>query len=316
MTRMLPAALVALLVAGGTAGAAPPPDQQTPLPNVTGCDTIDTSACMLPFPNDLYTKADPSTRTGRRIDFTIAAMPRNVAGKPIEPTDWNRADGFSPGSEIVTKITGLDTDAQLAAIHGADGVGVARIYSPDASLDADAPVAVIDATTGEKQLVWAELDHSMDVLGATPAQRVLIVRPAKNLLEGHRYIVALRLGSTVTPDPTFANFRDKGPALANPIDEQRRAHFESLFTTLAAAGIERRSLTQAWDFTVATADSLAGRMLAIRNDAFHQLGDDDLSDLKVRGRAPQFTLQRVEDIGCAQGRPGDDAIVDDFGCPG
>ena len=58
----------------------------------------------LPFPNDLYTKPDPTSATGRRIDFNLLAMPRNVAGKPIDPTDQNRADGFSPGSEIVTKI--------------------------------------------------------------------------------------------------------------------------------------------------------------------------------------------------------------------
>jgi hypothetical protein len=314
--RLIAPAIVALLVSAATAPAAPPPDQTSPLPNVTGCDTIDASACMLPFPNDLYTKADPSTKTGRRIDFNLLAMPQNVARKPIDPTDWNRADGFSPGSEIVTKITGLDTDQQLDAIHGADGIGVARLWSPEASLDADAPVAVIDATTGEKQMVWAELDHSMDVLGAAPGDRDLIVRPAKNFLEGHRYIVALRLGGTVTPDPTFVDFRDKGAPLTNPIDEQRRAHFESLFASLGAAGFARGSLTQAWDFTVATADNIAGRMLAIRNDAFHQLGDDDLGDLKVQGRAPAFTLQRVEDIGCAQGRPGDDAIVEDFGCPG
>ena len=56
------------------------------------------------------------TRRRRRAGAstsTLPAMPRNVAGKPIDPTDWNRADGFSPGSQIVTKIAGLDNDAQL-----------------------------------------------------------------------------------------------------------------------------------------------------------------------------------------------------------
>src|SRR3954454_5130300 len=149
-TRMLIAALCALLALTGTADAkkkphhkaAPPPDQTSPLPNVTGCDAIDASACMLPFPNDLYTKADSSSATGRRIDFSLLAMPRNAAGKPIDPTDQNRADGFSPGSEIVTKITGLDTDQQL------DATGAARICNPEASLSAGAPVAAIDADTG------------------------------------------------------------------------------------------------------------------------------------------------------------------------
>src|SRR3954451_22546037 len=197
-TRMLIAALCAFLAVAAPADAKskkpphkapPPPEQNSPLPNVTGCDDIDTSACLLPFPNDLYNKADPTSATGRRIDLNLLAMPRNIAAKPIDPTDQNRADGFSPGSEIVTKITGLDTDQQL------DATGAARIWNPEASLIAGAPVAVIDADTGAKQMVWAELDHSMDALGATPADRDLIIRPAKNFLEGHRYIVALRLGS-------------------------------------------------------------------------------------------------------------------------
>jgi hypothetical protein len=304
--RSLLAALAALAFAATAAAA--PPEQQSPLPNVTGCDSIDASACMLPFPNDLYTKADATTKTGRRIDFSLLAMPRNIAGKPIDPTDHNRADGFSPGTPIVTKIAGLDTDEQL------DATGAARVWSPELSLRADAPVAVIDADTGEKHLVWAELDHSMDSLGATPEDRVLIIRPAKNFLEGHRYIVALRLPGHEA-DPTFANFRDKGAAFTNPIDEQRRPHFEDVFATLEAAGIDREDLTQAWDFTVASGDSLAGRMLHIRDDAFAQLGDENLADMKVEGDAPTFTLTRVTDMLCDQGMgfPEDAVVIDQ--CP-
>ncbi|MEJ7787246.1 MAG: hypothetical protein WKF96_20790 [Solirubrobacteraceae bacterium] len=291
--RTLIAALTSAALLAATAGAAPP-EQQSPLPNPTGCDTVDVSACLLPFPNDLYTKADPSTDTGRRVDLNLLAMPRNIAGKPIDQTDHNRADGFSPGSLIVTKIAGLDTDAQL------DALDVARVWSPEASQRADAPIVVINARTGEKHMVFAELDHSQDALGADPATRTLLIRPAKNFLEGERYIVALRLPG-VAVDPTFANFRDKGTPFTNPFDEQRRAHFEDVFTTLGGAGIARGDLTQAWDFTVASADSLAGRMLEIRDDAFAQLGDENLADLKVEGDAPAFTLTRITDHLCEQG---------------
>ncbi len=38
-------------------------------------------------------------------------MPKNLAGKPVEPADYNRNDGFSPGSPIHTKIPGLDNQA-------------------------------------------------------------------------------------------------------------------------------------------------------------------------------------------------------------
>jgi len=36
--------------------------------------------CMLPFPDDYYTSSDPSSPTGRRIDFNTAGMPANVLG--------------------------------------------------------------------------------------------------------------------------------------------------------------------------------------------------------------------------------------------
>ena len=300
--RSLLAALAALAFAATAAAA--PPEQQSPLPNVTGCDTIDVSACMLPFPNDLYT-VPADTPTGRRVDLSLLAMPRNIVGKPIDPTDQNRADGFSPGSLIITKIAGLDTDEQL------DAIGAARVWNPEASLRADAPISVINADTGEKHMVWAELDHSQDALGASPEDRVLIIRPAKNFLEGERYIVVLRLPGH-DADPTFANFRDKGATLTNPIDEQRRPHFEDLFATLGAAGYERADVTQTWDFTVASADSLAGRMLSIRDDAFAQLGDENLADMKVEGDAPAFTLTRITDHLCSEGVgfPEDAVVVD------
>jgi hypothetical protein len=331
MKRCLVLLAAALLAVAAPAGAkahhrsvAPPPDQTASMPNPTGCDSTDTTACMLTFPNDLYTKANPATPTGRQIDFNVLAMPRNRAGKPIDPTDWNRADGFSPGSEIITKIPGLDTNAEL------DALNAPRIWDPERSLDADSPIQVIDADTGQRQMVWAELDHSIDALGAADTDRVLIIRPAKNLLEGHRYIVVLALGDKYkAASPVFDNYRD-GTAVSetNPLqqqfDEQRRAHFTNarhtgILDELDGLGFDRKSLTQAWDFTVASVHSLAGRMLAIRNDAFHQLGDDNLADMKVQGKAPTFTLQRIIDYTCAerQGTPLDnDAIVVDGGCPG
>jgi hypothetical protein len=244
------------------------------------CDPIDPSACMLPFPNDFFTTADASTPTGRRISFDLTSMPRNVAGKPIDPTDWNRADGFSPGSEIVTYVPGLD----LAK------TGSVPLTDIGAYADRAAPVVVIDAASGRRWPVWTELDNSV-------AHHALIIRAAKNFREGHRYIVALRnlkdaRGNTIPAGAGFKAFRD-GSATGT-----RARHFDQLFKRLSKSGIQRSSLYLAWDFTVASWQSLAGRMLAIRNDAFHQLGDDNLADLKVQGDAPQFTLNRVEDMTC------------------
>ena len=68
------------------------------------CDVIDLRQCLLPFPNDFFTVRDANTDTGRRVAITAAAMPRNNMGVPIDPTEWNRNDGFSPGSEILTSF--------------------------------------------------------------------------------------------------------------------------------------------------------------------------------------------------------------------
>src|SRR5918911_1055493 len=63
--------------------------------------------------NGLFTKRDEGTPTGRRLALPRASMPRNKDGKPIDPTDMNRADGFSPGSMLLVKIPGLDNQAAL-----------------------------------------------------------------------------------------------------------------------------------------------------------------------------------------------------------
>ncbi len=303
-TRTLLAALTATLAIAAPAHADP---------TQTGCDPIDPSACMLPFPNDFFTKADPSTKTGRRVDLNPLAMPRNVAGRPIDPTDWNRADGFSPGSLIVVKVPGMDSDAAYAQ------TGPVPVHDIGAYRDRRAPVVVLDVT-GRKPVrwpVWTELDHSIDKLGGTDADRTLLIRPARNFLEGHRYVVALRGmkaadGKPIAAPAAFAAYRD-GTAT-----DARAQHFDDIFSRLARARIARRDLYLAWDFTVASGDSIASRMLHIRDDAFAQLGDTNLADRKVEGKAPTFTLQRVVDMTCdaRRGTPLDqDAIVVDTSCP-
>src|SRR2546421_13115208 len=99
----------------------------------------------------------------------------------------------------------------------------------------------------------------------------------------------------------FRLYRDR-ILTTNPQVEARRSHFESIFTTLGKAGIARKNLYLAWDFTVASERSLAERQLAIRNDAYAQLGDTNLTDLKVEGKAPAFQVTKTTDFTSAQNR--------------
>ena len=50
------------------------------------CDPIGAGHCLLPFPNDHFTKQDPR--------------------------EWNRADGFGPGQQITVRIPGQGTPAR------------------------------------------------------------------------------------------------------------------------------------------------------------------------------------------------------------
>ena len=140
------------------------------------------AARMLPWPNDQFTKLDKRTDTGLRLNLRKADMPRNKDGKPIDPTDMNRADGFSPGSAILVKVPGLDTPAAVRRSKLPPLTNLRR------GLAKGSPVVVINARTGKRHPIWAEIDSN----AKKAKDRLLIIRPARNFEEGERYVVALR----------------------------------------------------------------------------------------------------------------------------
>ncbi len=262
--------------------------------NVQGCDPIDPAQCLLPFPNDWFTKPDATSATGRRVDLPQLGMPSNVAGKPIETTEWNRSDGFSPGSQILTLVPGMTKNSDLAPSKLPPVTDLAQTNDPDSG------VVLLDTATGRRWPVWAELDQYTDEAGVTrvgPVQHDLMIHPSVNLTDGHRYIVALRHlvgddGKAVPAPSAFVAYRN-GTA-----KDACAAHMNKLFATLAQAGVARKDLYLAWDFTTASTKDLTGRLLSIRNDAFATLGETNPADLaagKVVGNAPTFTVDTVAD---------------------
>jgi hypothetical protein len=261
-----------------------------------GCDPLDPAHCLLPWPNDHFGKDG-------RLALTNAMMPHSGDGKPIQASDYNRSDGFSPGQILVTLVPGLDLRRS----------GAAPVTNIGRSLRRRQPIVVIDAKTGTRQLVWSELD----VRAQNPNQRALNIHPGVGWREGHRYIVALRnlrnsRGKELKPRRAFRRFRDlraRGP---------RAAHMEDIFNRLRRAGIARRDLYLAWDFTVSSRENLTGRLLSIRDRAFAELGDRNLRDLRVQGSAPAFSVDEVRDVAGARrvtGRVAVPCFLDQTGCP-
>lgn len=256
-----------------------------------GCDPIDPSRCLYPWPNDHF-------RAHGQLALKRSMMPTNASGVPIEPSDYNWSDGFSPGSTLVTKVPGLDTPAAFASTGSVPITDLARSY------DRDAPILVINARTLRRQLIWTELDSN----ASTPANTALLIHPAKNFREGERYIVALRNlrgadGAPLQPSPAFTKYRDR-IRTGSKAFERRRPHMERIFKRLKLAGVKRGELYLAWDFTVASSHSLSSRLRRIRDDAFRGLGDADLGDLKVSGASPKFTIAKITEF-----TPAENAVI-------
>jgi hypothetical protein len=311
-----------------TARDANPRPDDAPVPttfpdptNPTGCDRTmledrtagaDGSACMLPFPNDLFTTG---TGAARRLNLPVAGMPKDAAGKPINPLPYAASDGFSPGSLIVAHVPGLDNPAALAKTGAAAITDMGKYAAPTA------PIVLIDVQTGKRWPIWVEID--VNPLGPFPttlaasdesgqdnplpaprptntANVNVLIHPAKNLINGHRYVVGMRHlkdrdGNVLTATQAFKSYRDGAPQIPNPnAPESRREHFnKDVFPVLTEAGFARAELYQAWDFSVASATNIAGRLLHMRNDAFSQLGDTTMADRVVQGDAPSFTVDSV-----------------------
>ena len=125
-------------------------------------------------------------RTARRSPACACSSRRRrcratPAASRSRPRPYDAADGFSPGSAIVVHVPGLDNPAAMSKT-GAVGYRTWRCVRQAGADRRD------DQATGRRQLIWAELDAN----ATSPATTDLLIRPGKNFIEGHTYIVALR----------------------------------------------------------------------------------------------------------------------------
>ncbi|HEX4672378.1 MAG TPA: hypothetical protein VH279_08910, partial [Solirubrobacteraceae bacterium] len=266
------AAILAALAGAGPAAAA-----------AADCQPFAKKSCLLPFPSNLFTKRDKSSVTGLRVHLPAGAMPVNGKRSRVGVAAYDRSDGFSPGSSIIVHVSGLDNARAFSR------TGAGTLANMGRSLRKRQPIVVIDERTGKRQLIWSELDANQ-----TSAQDInLLIHPGKNLAEGHTYVVVLRNlrtagGKLIKAPAWFERLRD-GRRLPRA-ERSQRGRYARIFAALKKAKIARSSVYEAWDFTVASRQNLTSRMLAIRNNAFAQLGDTNLADVKLQGKAPSYTV--------------------------
>ena len=255
MVRAGLAGLAALVVAG--CGA--PTRLAPPCTLSTG---LDGEHCLLPWPSSRFLITDPTTPTGFRLALPIDAMPRNHDRVPVDPSPWNRADGFSPMTTLMAEIGSTIDASSLPTWH-----------DPGASLAASSPTVIVDADTGVRVAHFAEIEGSPEVAAG---RTTLYLRPAARLAESHHYVVAIRGlrdrgGAPIAPGAQFAALR----AGVGGTGEQ--AEFEhDVFAPLAAAGVARADLLLAWDFRTASGPVAWGDAVAMRDAAIAAAGPSGL----------------------------------------
>ena len=219
------------------------------------CDPLVPEFCGHPFPSNVYTVEDSSTESGRRVSFGTGFMLGN------DPAPWNKSDGFSAGTPIITFLPGI----AVGQFGGPDDI--------DASLSEDSPTIVLDVATGELVPHFAEVD----IRAPSAEQRSTMIRPVVRLRDDARYIVALRNlrnedGELIEASPAFAALRDETASDEESVDA-RRDLYDDIFAALAAKGWERDEVQIAWDFNTASDANNTDWLVHMRDTAFELVED-------------------------------------------
>ena len=273
--RLSPAAAVAALAAAAGVLAACSSDVSLPAP--ARCNPLGIHHCMTPWPSSVFEIEDPATATGRRLAIHEGTLPANIDGLHANPAGWNVADGFSPAAPMVMAWKG-----------GVSPEGLPPADNMDLSMAAQSPTVILDMTTGERVAHFAEVDLAAQ---HTPDSQALLIRPAKRLIGGHRYAVAItnrvraKDGDELAVPPGFAALRD-GKHTDHELLEAMRPRFAEVLDALEQAGVPDDELVLAWDFTVASdaflfSDATTARDRALAALATHPIAYEIQTDAPV-----------------------------------
>lgn len=245
---------------GGPGGDSP--DGPIELESPVECDPLAEGACMLPWPSDRYLAVKAANRTGYTLAYNQDAAWSNVYGFTVDFKPFNRGDGFSPSSQMLTLFS-----------EPADLSDAAFWDSIERSEAADHPTVLLDVASGERLPHWVE----NDARATDPDETVLFIRPLTRLKPNRQYAVAIRGLNGMSGDPleasaAFAAFRDNIETTDSKT-ESRRASYEKMFNALADAGVERSELQQAWWFHTASDESLRDSFVSMRSDSMEWIAD-------------------------------------------
>jgi hypothetical protein len=278
----LPHSLVALACFAPLSGCGngPPVTNNPPAPSIYAIYGKGTDTSLVPYPSDRYTKADPSSKTGLRVDIgaqstgdaLVLALPDTVA-------EVNAMDGFSTVGGVAVGFTGpID-------IHG---IVIDEDASPpvtDPPRDADdykkagAPFVLVNVDPNSKQkgtavgLVpkwWAQ---AKDDYYKTD-EFTLVAQPAEPLRPGTRYLFAVTDALKAADGGAVGASKEMAAVISGDDASPYAAEVRDGLSVLEGSmGVAKDHVVLATAFTTATVhdDLLAAASAARKKDAPAQL---------------------------------------------
>jgi hypothetical protein len=250
------------------------------------CDPLVPSHCGLPFPSDVWLRADPSglNPSGKSVRFGPTTLPARVSdGQHFPPERFFEFDGWSP------------SHAPMTHLPGATAAGCATPADIALSLTEASPSVLLDVESMQRVPHWVDVDQSV----SSDDERMFMIRPAVRLRDGARYIVAIRRvvdasAVLIEPSPTFLALRDDLSSEEHSVNA-RRALYADIFAKLESAGVARSELQLAWDYTTATKSGLTRQLVSMRDQALGTVGADgpELSVKSVQENPNPELLRRI-----------------------
>jgi len=226
------------------------------------CNPLGGQACMMPFPSMIYMDQDATSETGFRLAIPAEAMPVNVDGDAVDPTPFNRRDGFSTLGPILAAFpTGVSPD------------GLPSFKNPDESLAANSPIVLIDMESGERVPFFAEVDQNVALAEA----RNLMIRPLTRMKPGTRFAVGIRtgvkaLGGGELPVPEAFEILRSGGSFTHPKAAELKTRTGEVLQALAGAGVPSGDLVLAWDFVTVSDNFIRSDLTTMREAALPAIG--------------------------------------------
>ncbi len=216
------------------------------------CNYFSMGDCLTPFPSNQFLKESANGKyvyipeedlPSVREDPAYSFIP---AGTPF-PSDYLRIfDGFSPATSILLTLNGrINKDDRFP-----------DILHPDRSLQKDSSIQLIDTTTGERILLFAEGDSRSD------EERHLLIHPLVRLQPSTTYIVVIMNDAVADASQpvTFTVLRDSIPTDNDEIESIRKK-FEGYFELTDRLSIPRKDIFLMWDFTTGSDANIIDRNL-------------------------------------------------------